>query len=231
MSRPRYAVYHAPAPASPLWDLASRIVGRDAVGGERLPFPAAAPCDAPDWEALTADPRRYGFHATLKAPFELAEGTSEADLLAAARAFAAERRTFVAPDLTVALLGDFVALRPSAPAPAIDRLAADCVVAFEPFRAPFDAAERARRLGPDPSPARIEAVDRWGYPHVFADFRFHMTLTGRLPEPRREPIRAALAALVGDLGRAPRFDAITIFRQETRDAPFLVLDRLAFADA
>lgn len=229
MSRPRYAVYHAPAPTSALWALASRIVGRDAVTGERLLFPDEPPCDEPDWETLTADPRRYGFHATLKAPFELAEGTTEADLRVAARAFAAARASFTAPDLAVSLLGDFVAMRPSAACAEIDRLAADCVTGFEPFRAPLDAAERARRLGPDPSPEKIEAVDRWGYPHVFSTFRFHMTLTGRLPEARREPIRAALATLVGDLGRAPRFEAIALFRQTSRDAPFLIVERYPFA--
>ncbi|MCE1235974.1 MAG: DUF1045 domain-containing protein [Hyphomicrobiales bacterium] len=227
MSRPRLAVYFAPSPTSRLWREASRIIGWDAEAGARLPFPSDAPCSDPDWEALTVDPRRYGFHATLKAPFELAEGTSEADLIAAAATFSSERTPF-SIDLSPALLGDFVAFRPDVPSPALDRLAADCVVAFEPFRAPLDAAERARRLGADPSPDKIERVDRWGYPHVFEHFRFHMTLTGRLPEARREPVRAALAALVGDLGRNVAIDQIALFRQERRDGPFLALARFPF---
>lgn len=228
MSAARWAIYFMPGPETALWRLASRVIGRDAVSDERLPFPHAAPCDAVDWEALTVEPRRYGFHATLKAPFELAEGTDEATLIAAATAFAAIRRPFVVPDLTVALLGDFVALRPAGRSVDLDGLAADCVVAFEPFRAPLDAAERARRLGPAPSADRIAAVDRWGYAHVFEDFRFHMTLTGPLPASRREPARAALEALVGAAARPLAVDAIAVFRQDRRDRPFSLVARLPF---
>mgnify|MGYP000887697251 CR=1 FL=1 len=227
MSRPRYAVYFLPAPETALWRAASAVIGRDAVTGIRPPFPEGAPCDAADWEALTEDPRRYGFHATLKAPFELADGTDEAGLRAAADAFAAARSPFAAT-LAVALLGDFVALRPRGEATAIDRLAADCVTAFEPFRAPLDAAERARRLGPTPSAARIEKVDRWGYAHVFDDFRFHMTLTGPVPAPRRDAVRDALAARLDALAETVAVDAITLAVQPSRGEPFRVLSRHPF---
>lgn len=226
-ARPRWAVYFTPAPTSALWREASRIIGWDAVTGERLPFPDEAPCDGADWPELTAEPRRYGFHATLKAPFELAEGETPTRLLAAAEAFATGRTPF-AVDLAVTLLGDFVALGPCRTSRELDRLAADCVVLFEPFRAPLDAAERRRRLGPDPSPDRIDNVDRWGYAHVFEDFRFHMTLTGRLPEERREPIRAALAARLDALAAGCPIDAIAIFEQPDRAGPFRALARFPF---
>ena len=229
MSRSRYAIYFAPAPTTPLWRLASAVIGRDAATGETPPPPAAAPCDGPDWAARTAEPRRYGFHATLKAPFELAEGADEAMLVAAAEAFAAARTGFAVDDLAVDLLGDFVALRPRVRIGDLDRLAADCVVAFEPFRAALDARERARRLGPDPNPARIEAVDRWGYAHVFEHFRFHMTLTGPLAAEECEPTRAALARLLGEVVARPMaVSAIAIFHQGDRAGPFHLLNRCPF---
>lgn len=231
MPRPRYAVYFAPAPATPLWRAASRVIGRDAVDDLPLPFPDVAPCTDPDWEALTEEPRRYGFHATLKAPFELTAEADEAMLIAAAAAFATDRRVFTVPDLAVAVLDSFVALVPARTSADLDDLAADCVVAFEPFRAPLDPADRARRLA-KPLPARqVEAIDRWGYPYVFEDFRFHMTLTGSLPEVRREPVRAGLAAFVEAMARPLAVDAIAIFRQDARSAPFRIVARLPFADA
>ena len=81
MSRPRHAVYFAPAVDTPLSRRAAAVIGREPAGGAAVPFPDAPPCDAEDWSALTVEPRRYGFHATLKAPFELAEGTDAQALL------------------------------------------------------------------------------------------------------------------------------------------------------
>lgn len=231
MTKPRHAVYFAPAADTALWHLASAVIGRDATTGETLPFPDAPPCDAADWEELTAEPRRYGFHATLKAPFELAEGTTEAGLLDAARAFAATSRPFDVPGLEVATVKAFTAIVPSARSAALDRLAGDCVVLFEPFRAPLSEAERARRVAGLTEPRHVASVDRWGYPWVFEDFRFHMTLTGPLPEERREPIRAALQALVGAAARTIRVDAVAIFRQDDRAAPFRLVERCRFAGA
>ena len=230
MAKPRYAIYLAPSPDTPLWRAASRVIGRDAVTGETLPFPTLAPCDADDWAEVTAEPRRYGFHATLKAPFELAEDADEAFLVEAARGFAATRHGFSVADLSVRAMKSFVALTPDAPNADLDGLAADCVVAFEPFRAPLSPAERARRIAGLADPRHVEAVDRWGYPWVFEDFRFHMTLTGPLPDGRRETVRDGLAAFIGDVARPLAVDAITVFRQDRRDAPFKVLERFPFAN-
>lgn len=226
---PRYAIYLAPSPDTPLWRAASRVIGRDAVTGETLPFPDIAPCDAEDWIEMTAEPRRYGFHGTLKAPFELAEGCSEDLLLEAARGFAATRHGFSVGDLSVTTMKSFIALTPDARHTDLDGLAADCVVAFEPFRAPLSPAERARRVAALADPRHVASVDRWGYPWVFEDFRFHMTLTGPLPETRREAVRADLAAFLDGVAQPLAVDAIVVFRQERRDAPFRVLERVPFA--
>ncbi|MDK9696240.1 MAG: DUF1045 domain-containing protein [Siculibacillus sp.] len=229
MAPPRYAIYLAPGSETPLWRAASRVIGRDAVTGESLGFPDFAPCDVDDWAEVTAEPRRYGFHGTLKAPFELAEGCRESLLLDAAAGFAAARHGFSVPDLSVKVLKSFVALTPDTAHADLDGLAADCVVAFEPFRAPLTPAERERRVASLSDPGHVASVDRWGYPWVFEDFRFHMTLTGPLPAERREPIRAGLAAFLDDVARPLAVDAICVFHQERRDAPFRVLERFPFA--
>ena len=133
---------------------------------------------------ITAEPRRYGFHATLKAPFRLAAGATVAALDAAAAALAAGQAGF-ALRLRVAEVGRFVALVPEGDAGAVAALAAACVTGLDGFRAPPSAEELARRraAGLD---ARGEAhLARWGYPYVLDRFRFHMTLTGALGEDRR----------------------------------------------
>lgn len=130
--------------------------------------------------ASIAEPRRYGFHATLKPPFVLADGATEAVLAAALDAFAREQRPFDAPGLVVARIGRFVALVPGAPAPALHALADECVRVFDRFRAPPTREETARRQRTDLSPRQRALLDRWGYPYVFEEYRFHMTLTGPL---------------------------------------------------
>ncbi len=227
----RYAVYFAPHPEADLWRTASAIIGRDAVTGEELPFPATAPCDGTDWRELTEEPRRYGFHATLKAPFELISTADESLLLDAAGAFAAHRAPFVVPRLVVRLIGDFVALVPDEPSTDIDRLGADCVVAFEPFRAPISAHDRERRVRTLTDPRHVASVDRWGYPWVFEDFRFHMTLTGRLPEARREAVCSGLAELFATIDPSLHVDAIALFKQSDRSAPFTEAGRFTFGAA
>ncbi len=224
----RYALYAAPAPDTPLWRFGSSVIGYDAAAAADRPFPDGSPCDAPDWPNLTEDPRRYGFHGTLKAPFALAEGRSEAELLEAAMLFAERRRAFTVAALKVSFIGAFVALVPEGPAPDLDALAADCVRDFDAFRAPLTAADRDRRLRSPLSERQIARLDAWGYPHVFEDFRFHMTLTGRLDEARREPVRAALAERYGAVAAPMPVDALCVFRQPDRAGRFAILARFPF---
>ena len=224
----RYAVFYAPPRDAELWAFGSSVVGYDAESGDTLPSPDGLPCSPSEWRALTGEPRRYGFHGTLKAPFSLAEGSTEENLLTAARAFASGREALDLPRLRVSVMGGFVALVPASPSNALDDLAAECVRVFDALRAALAPADRERRLAAGLSERQIRYLDRWGYPYVFEDFRFHMTLAGPLPEELREPVRAALQCRFEALDQDLRVDAITLFRQRDRAAPFRVLARLPF---
>ncbi len=222
----RYAIYFAPEPKSRLWEFGSSVIGFDAETGEdvRQPrIPGVAPDDFTD---RTADPRQYGFHATLKPPFYLAEGQTVDRLLAAAHEFALSRSAFVVPELEVTAIGAFLALVPSGPAPELYALADDCVRAFDPFRAPLAPADRERRLKSPLTERQIAYLDTWGYPYVFEDFRFHMTLTGRLHHDERDTIRHVLADLYGGLAGPMPVGDITVFQQPARDQRFSVLTRI-----
>src|ERR1700754_4316949 len=85
---PRYAIYYISAPGSDLDRFGGQLLGYDAFSGELLPFPDDILRMVPEWDELIRDPRKYGFHATLKAPLSLAPGRTEAELLAACEAFA-----------------------------------------------------------------------------------------------------------------------------------------------
>ncbi len=222
---PRYAIYYAPAPDSGLHRFGAHLLGYDAFSGEDLPFPDGIVQATPDWREQTSDPRKYGFHATLKAPMSLAPGRTEADLLAACAAFAATPRPVPVIRPIVGSIEGFIALVPAEPPPELTRLAADCVSEFDSFRAPLSERDRARRNPSQLTAAQRAHLERWGYPYVMDDFRFHMTLTGRLGAERREPLMKALAERFAalELPTLP-VDRIAVFRQQNNAARFRIVD-------
>lgn len=226
MSEPRYAIYALPEPGSALDAFGRSVIGIDSTTGEAVPHPA----DLPDLAGVTVAPRLYGFHATLKAPMRLAPGVTEADLLGEVRRLAAAHPPVAVGDLTVAALGRFLALVPVAPPPALGLLAAECVAALDPMRAPLNEAERAKRRPERLSPRGRVLLDRWGYPHVFEEFRFHMTLTDALPEDALESWRARLAAAYARSGAGPlTLASLGLLRQDGA-APFRLLACIPFGD-
>lgn len=215
----RYAIYFTPPQEDALTRRAARWLGRDAFTGERLD-PAG---ENPPGEALTAEPRRYGFHATLRAPFRLRAGVDESGLVAAMQGFAVACAPVIVPRMALARLDGFFALVPAAPAPALDALAAGIVRAFDRFAAPLSEADIARRRPESLDPAERDYLHRWGYPYVFDRFRFHMTLTGRVPDGKAQDVRAAIEAHFGALLEKPlEIGALTLFVEPEPGAPFAV---------
>lgn len=213
----RYAVYWTPEPGSLLADLDERLFG-DA--------PMLSGIDPETLNAATATPARYGLHATLKAPFHLAEGAAPAELHAAVAAFARNRAPVTAPPLQVAELGRYLALRPSAPTPNLDALAAEVVRTFDGFRRAPDEAELERRRAAGLSAQEEENLRLWGYPYVFDAFRFHVTLAGPCDDETRARLQPALEAELAPQVQAPFvLDALSIAEQPDRASPFRVTGR------
>ena len=222
---PRYAIYFVPARDSDLFRFGSAVLGYDCHMGDDLEFPDDLAIDHDTWRALTEEPRRYGFHATLKAPFRLAPGRTEAALTRAVHEFAAQPQPIVrfAPD--VRRIGAFTAIVPREPCAALTDLANRCTIAFDPFRAPMSGEERERRLAGGLSAPQVQNLDRWRYPYVFDDFRFHMTLTGRLPPERRDAVLAMLRrSFAARGGGAPiAVDRLGLCKQDDARGRFRVL--------
>lgn len=225
-ARARYAVYWAPRPASPLARFGNGWLGRDPdpAAGEPA-FPLRAPPPA-SWRELVAEPRVYGFHATLKPPFRLAEGRSEGELTAAVAQLAASLRPIGAVALRLAELGRFLALVPASRRREIDLLAGYCVEVLDGFRAPPDQAELARRRAAGLTPRQDSLLLKWGYPFVFAEFRFHMTLTAAMERAARDDLRDALDEAASAACRAPEdVSDLCLFVQRDAGACFTLAHR------
>src|SRR4051794_28365812 len=196
----RVAIYYAPQPDDPLTALLNAWLGRDVVTGAPVRQP-----DIPNIAEATAEPRRYGFHATLKPPMRLAEEHTWQDLVRAVRALAADIPPFDLPRLSVQDVQGFLALRETVPCPPLQALCDACVAKLDAFRAPPTEAELMRRRQARLSPAHDAMLQRWGYPYVFNEWFFHMTLTRRLaPEEKALFMPAAEEWFAGALAMPRR---------------------------
>ena len=185
----RYAVYFAPRPGA-FADRAAAWLGRDAVNGKALEQPFLPGVPAP--QGITVDPRRYGFHGTIRAPFRLVEGLDVKGVEAGVAALAARLAPVECDGLRLENLQGFLALTPEGNEAALPDFAAAVVEATEAFRAPLTAAEIARRKPESLSPRQRTLLELWGYPYVMEEFRFHLTLTDCLEADQVDAVALAL---------------------------------------
>lgn len=218
----RYAVYFCPAPASALASL-----GRDWVSTELaangIPGIARA-----RWNALLADVRRYGWHATLRSPFTLSPDVDVAELRQALAAVARAHAPINVP-LRSARLAGFPALRPVGDARAVHALANACVEAIEPLRLPLAEHDFQRRA------SGLDAIEthylgRYGYPYVFERYRFHMTLSAPATIDEERALQRWLSLRASMLPTA-RIDALTLCVEASPGAPFEAWERIALHKA
>jgi putative phosphonate metabolism protein len=224
----RYAIYWAPPEGSALATLGGAWLGRDAITDRALKRFAISDFDDAVLAEITADPRRYGLHATLKPPFALAGNCSllqfEADLCA----FAARTAPVIAPKPRVTRIGRFLALTPSAHAPEITALANACVAHFDRYRAPPSAQELARRRSANLTEAQERNLQRWGYPYVMDELRFHISLTGPIERSLADQLLTKLTTLFAPVALQPlEIREIALFAEPAPGAPFRLLRRYA----
>jgi hypothetical protein len=222
---PRYAIYFVPASVTEFFRFGSAVLGYDCYTGGSPERPSSLDGGSELWDRLTAEPRPYGFHATLKAPFHLSPLCTEAQLISALHSFAGLGHTIPALIPTVRALSGFAAIVPAAASPAIDELAGKCTTIFDAFRAPMTATERARRVAMGLNQTQLANLDRWGYPYLFADFRFHMTLTSRIDVKRRDDVLVTLQKALDRAckDRAVAIERISLVRQNDANSSFRVI--------
>jgi hypothetical protein len=217
----RCAIYFIPPPDDPLTVAAARWLRRDAYSGAKTVCPIDGLTDA-DHAFLTALPRRYGFHATLKAPFRLAEGKSLHDLERQLDTFS-ERVAPLAFNIRIALVESFFAIVPEAKDPDLDMLAARVVTEFDAFRSQLTEIDLARRDVSRLTGRQLANLMNWGHPGVFDQFRFHMTLTGPIDHLERDHVATVLDHHFGGLGTGSlEIGQLVLAVEPEPHAPFLV---------
>jgi len=227
----RYAVYFAPHPGTLAWLAGSHWLGRCAALLQPLPQLDIHGVAREELERLTAAPRRYGWHATLKAPFALAPGVDWLMLQHAVQRLADSLRPFDMPPLQVERIDDFLALvpMPSHPANAeIQAAAAACVTQLQPLAAPLSARDLARRRAAGLTPRQDALLQQWGYPFVLEEFRFHLSLTGSLAGADARTVELVLDAAEQFFADLPplRFNSLALFAEPAPGADFVLLDHL-----
>lgn len=226
----RYAIYYAPAESSALHRLGSSWLGWDACAGRSVPHPDLDALPVPLSE-MTEAPRKYGLHGTLKPPFRLKASASVSTVETILRDSICTQPALRLPDWTLSRIGRFLALTPSEPCPVLTAFAASCVQALDHVREPAGEAELTRRRAAGLTCAQEKNLTRWGYPYVMEEFRFHVTLTGRLGDDHLSAVEATLAdyiapALVGPV----RMTDVALFG-EAGDGRFHLIKRFELESA
>lgn len=218
----RNAIYFSPPETHTLTQTASAWLGRSAFGALSAETVTAG-SSAEEHRQLTAEPARYGFHATLKAPFLLPTDRTQGALEIFFDEFCSRQAPTLVPRLELTEIGPFFALTCGGGTEGINHLCNSVVEAFEPWRAPLTPEDMARRKPERLSERQRELLDRWGYPYVFEEFRFHMTLTGPVEEGSKARVRDILQTVFADhLGRPLPIEHLGLFVEVERGAPFTV---------
>ena len=224
----RYAVYFAPELDDPLWLAGSQWLGRDAFSGERCEQPPLPGISIGAQQHLTAAPRRYGWHATLKAPFALAATADLQRLRFALRELCRSASRFVLPRLSVTLLDDFLALVPTETSSDLDRIVRACVSQLHPLAATLSPSDLARRRAANLSATEDEMLVTWGYPYVMDHFRFHMSLSGSLDGVSATTIDMLVNAASEWFAALSscEFSSLALFAEPTPGADFVLLEHV-----
>lgn len=205
----RYAIYHTFD--GPLAERGAGWLGWDIGAGLKVPHHEIEGIDLPK---LTERPRKYGLHATIKAPFHLAAGTTEDDLCSAFAELCAMHAPITIAALKLSQRGRFFALTIEGDESAVRSLAAQTVQSLDPFRAPLNDDDLQRRKSSRLPARQMANLSQWGYPHVMDDFQFHVTLTGNVKDAKIDRVRTAAEAYLTPVLPSPyALDTLTLAGQ------------------
>lgn len=218
----RYAIYFTPQ--GDLANLGAAWLGWDLTQGCAVTHPEVAGLDV---ATITETPRKYGLHGTIKPPFVLADGKAAEELMDEMETLCRTLAPVTLEGLELAALGRFLALVPLGDQSALALMAGSVVQSLDTFRAAPSEAELTRRRQANLTPAQDAHLVRWGYPYVLDQFRFHITLTSKLPKAQVAQVRDAIAPLFSShLGTPYRIGSLTLAGQRS-DGMFEEIHRYA----
>ena len=226
----RYAIYFTPDDSSELGLFDATVLRRrseDAGDWLNPELPVDFP-QSSDWAERIKKPAHYGFHATMKAPFELAPGQSADQLLAEVAEFSHKQTPIDLTGLAPVRSCRYDSLAFDQQPEAIPQLASECVTRFEQFRAPLTEADVQRRDPDSLTESQRQNMYQYGYPHVLNDFNFHMTLSGQ--NDHRDPayFNWLMSVYQSMVKVSPVLDRLCVFHQPDRNTSFLRIAEYLF---
>ena len=228
----RYAIYFAPDDDSELGIFGATVLRRRALDASDWLNPDLA-VEFPQssvWSDRIQRPAHYGFHATIKAPFELSKGQSADKLIADLAEFCQSCQTISLQGMAPIRTSRYDALAFEQQPEALRQLASDCVITFEKYRAPLTEADIKRRDPTSLSASEIENMHRFGYPYILDDFNFHMTLSGRNDHNDFAYLSWLNHLYQSMVSAAPVLDRLCIFYQPDRNTPFVRIEETTFGN-
>jgi 2'-5' RNA ligase len=224
----RYAVYFSPSADSQLGQFGQRVLCRSATS-DRKPNASSTFSDQARWLRLTEKPAHYGFHATLKAPFELKRSITVDKLTRAVTDFATSQSPIELTSLSPRNLGDFMALTLENEIETLSKFALDCVISLEPFRQVLSDGDMQRRKLHGISSRQESLLLEYGYPYVADEFRFHLTLSDKLSKHDQDYKTWVISEYDKLVVRPPVLDQIAIYAQTDRQSPFIQVAEFALS--
>lgn len=219
----RFAIYCVPDQIE-LANLGASFLGWDITNGrevKQIYLPGF------DINKLTEHPKKYGFHATMKAPFRLKVSKTCTELVSALNEFSIKYSPVVLEGLEVKRLGNFLALCPVGSEEFLNRFVADVVEHFDRFRAPLLVEELDRRREIKLTTNQETLMKKWGYPFVMDEFRFHFTLTGALSKTDISKAYSAVVPIFKDTLEKPFSINSLCLVGEAEDCRFHLIRRFA----
>ena len=195
----RFAIYFIPDQIE-LANLGASWLGWDIITGKEVRQIELSDFDI---KKFTEQPKKYGFHATIKAPFIMKGSKRSTELISAFDEFAEICSPVVLEGLEVKKLGDFLAFRPVGSEEKLNSLVANVVEHFDRFRAPLTQKEIVKRRRTKLTTIQEALMKKWGYPFVMSEFQFHITLTGPLYQNDADMAYSAVRSLFGGIIKEP----------------------------
>jgi hypothetical protein len=184
----RLAAYYTPDSESPLAAVAAEWLGRSIFSSDQIPHTPPGLLSLQRYHEIIAEPFYYGFHGTIKPPFYLKDGTTIEQIINTMHRLSRRLQKFTLAPLAVTSLADFFCLQPTVPCAKLSYLAEETVKALDEFRRPPDAIELKKRYSATLTSRQKQLLQTWGYPYLMEEFRFHLTLTGKIGDARERKI-------------------------------------------
>ena len=179
----RVAIYFLPKKNSSLENFGKNLLGRDINKKKKISltrrqkyFINRGFTYFDELKDYCEQPAKYGFHATLKAPFRLKRNVKTKNFYDVISHIAAQHSRFKIKGLKIVYSKKFTLITSRKPNKLLINLENDLVKHLDTFRAELNKTEIKKRIPDSLTFKQNKYLKEWGYPFVLDQYKFHMTL-------------------------------------------------------